>query len=51
METKLGLSFQLSDVRNKSELLQKYMYVHARQTNLPFVVMLVETPLYTCGYA
>ena len=40
MEIKLGQSFQLSDVTNKSELLQKY--VHAMQTNLRFIVMYVE---------
>ena len=40
METKLGQSSQLSEVRNKSELLQKY--IHTMQTNLRFIVMLVE---------
>ena len=35
METKLGQSFRLSEVRNKSELLQKY--IHTMQTNLRFV--------------
>ena len=39
-ETKSGQPFQLSDVRNKSELLQKY--VHTMQMNLWFIVTLVE---------
>ena len=40
METKLGQSFQLSEVRNKSELLEKY--IHTMQMNLRFIVTLVE---------
>ena len=40
LETKLGQSFQISEVRNKSELLQKY--IHTMQTNLRFIVTLVE---------
>ena len=40
MEMKLGQFFQLSEVRNKSELLQKY--IHNMQMNLRFIVMLVE---------
>ena len=40
METKLGQSFQLLEVRNKSELLQKY--IHTMQTNLIFIVTLVQ---------
>ena len=44
METKLGQSFQLSEVRNKSELLQKH--IHTMQTNLQFIVTLVEGYVY-----
>ena len=40
MEIKLGQSFQLSEVRNKSEQLQKY--IHTMQMNLRFIVTLVE---------
>ena len=40
METKLGQSFQLSEVRNKSELLEKY--IHTMQMNLRFIMTLVE---------
>ena len=47
METKLGQSFQLSDVRNKSELLQKY--IHTMQINLRFIVTPVEG-VHTCDY-
>ena len=40
METKLGQTFQLLEVRNKSELLQKY--IHTMQMNLRFIGLLVE---------
>ena len=40
METKTEQSFELSEVRNKSKLLQKY--IHALQINLQFIVTLVE---------
>ena len=40
MEMKLGQSVQLSEERNKSEPLQKY--IHTMQMNLRFIVMLVE---------
>ena len=40
MEMKLGQSFQLLEVRNKSEPLQKY--IHTMQMTLQFIVMLVE---------
>ena len=40
MEMKLGQSFQLLEVRNKSEPLQKY--IHTMQMNLRFIVPLVE---------
>ena len=40
MEMKLGQSFQLSEVRNKSEPLQKH--IHTMQINLWFIVTFVE---------
>ena len=40
-ETKSGQSFQLSEVTNKSTLLQKY--IHAMQMNLRSIVTLVHT--------
>ena len=39
MEMKLGQSFQLSEVKNKSEPLQKY--IHTMQMNWQFIVTLV----------
>ena len=45
---KLGQSFQLSEVRNKSEPLHKY--IPTMQINLRLIVTLGRRRVRTCGY-